>query len=92
MHSASPLKEMKSAVMVMVSPPYSSLVLHELFPSTSSQSAYALDHFMPNRLWSCVASPERWSPCPDSTMIWAIVQPAGCPYSSWQARASSTIS
>ncbi len=34
---------------------------------------------MPNRLWSCVASPERWSPCPDSTMICAMVHPAGVP-------------
>ena len=82
MHSASPTKLMKSAVMVTCSPPYSSPVLHELFPATSSHSAYELDHFMPNRLWSCVASPERWSPCPDSTMICAIVHPAGCPYSS----------
>ncbi len=47
---------------------------------------------MPNRLWSLVASWLMWSPCPLSQMIWAIVQPAGCPYFSWASSAASTIS
>ena len=31
-------------------------------------------------------------PWPDSWMICAMVQPAGCPYSSWHSSAASTIS
>ena len=47
---------------------------------------------MPKRFLSRSARAERPSPCPLSQMIWARVQPAGCPYSSWHSSAASTIS
>ena len=47
---------------------------------------------MPKRFLSRSASAERTSPCPLSQMIWAMVQPAGWPYSSWHSSAVSTIS
>lgn len=86
MHSTSPLNTVKYAVMVVISPgEYSSLVDHPALPATSGAEAKLAAHFMPKRLWSRVASWLMDSPWPDSAMIWAMVQPAGCPYSSWAA-------
>ena len=78
--------------MVTATPSYSSPVSHASQPDTSGHPAKLGDHLMPKRLLSRSASPERWSPTPDSRMICASVHPAGCPYSSWHSSASSTIS
>ena len=79
MQSTSEVNEVKYAVIATVSPPYSSLVAQADLPVTSGQAANDEDHFIPKRLWSRSASWLMWSPWPDSQMIWAIVQPAGCP-------------
>ena len=92
MQSLYDLKLVKSAMIVTVSPPYSSWVAYDDLPDTSGQLAKLDAHLMPKRFLSCVARPERWSPMPDSQMICASVQPAGCPYSSWHSSAVSTIS
>ena len=57
MHSTSPLNTVKYAVMVVNVPGvYSSCVLHPAFPTTSGAEAKDDAHFIPNRLWSRVAS------------------------------------
>ena len=73
-------------------PPSSSPVCQLDHPSTSGQPAKESAHLMPKRLRSRSARPDSESPTPDSQMIWAIVQPAGWPYSSWHSRAVTTIS
>ena len=92
MQSASPLKTVKSAMMVTTCPPYSSRVAQLALPATSGQLAKLDAHLIPKRLWSLVASRLMDSPWPLSQMIWAMVQPAGCPYSSWHSSASATMS
>ena len=93
MHSTSPLKTVKYAVIVDICPGvYSSCVVHPALPATSGAEAKDDAHFIPKRLWSRVASWLMVSPWPDSQMICAMVHPAGCPNSSWQRMASSTIS
>ena len=91
MQSSADLNLVNAAATVTLAPPYSSLVCHDSFPVTSGQEAKLDAHLMPKRLLSRVASPDRWSPTPDSTMICASVHPAGCPYSSWHSSAASTI-
>ena len=79
MQSASDLNTVNESVMVTCAPSTSSPVTQFALPATSGAAANEGAHFIPNRLWSRVASLLMWSPCPDSTMIWAIVHPAGCP-------------
>ena len=87
------MNTVKYAVIVVKVPGvYSSFVDQPALPETSGADANDDAHFIPKRLWSLVASWLMWSPCPDSQMICAMVHPAGCPYSSWQRTASSTIS
>ncbi len=76
MQSSKDLNLVKASTTVTVEPPYSSRVCQDSLPATSGQEAKLDAHLMPNRLLSLVASSERWSPAPDSTMIWASVQPA----------------
>ena len=86
------LNTVKSAMTPTREPPTSSLVAQELLPATSGHPKYEEAHLMPKRFLSRSASAERASPCPLSQMIWAMVQPAGWPYSSWHSSAVSTIS
>lgn len=92
MQSASLLNTVKSAMTVTTWPPTSSWVAQLALPATSGQLAKLDAHLMPKRLWSLVASWLMASPWPLSQMTCAMVQPAGCPYSSWHSSASSTMS
>ncbi|HWG16197.1 MAG TPA: hypothetical protein VG268_23265 [Streptosporangiaceae bacterium] len=58
------------AVMLTVSPPYTSWVGRDTLPAGPVP-------LMPNRLWSSLAS-ELW-PQADSSMAWAMVTAAGTP-------------